>query len=84
MEHNTAALKSIDRRAAEIRTAISQGNEALVYVLATTTAHVGVRLLDVAVPRKPAARELHHDTQAILRQAASIRRIREELIEELS
>ena len=80
MEHNTAALKSIERRAAEIRTAISRGNEALVYVLATTTAHVGVRLLDVAVPRKPAARE----TQAILRQAASIRRIREELIEELS
>ena len=33
--------------------------------------------------RKPAARELHHDTQAILRQAARIRAIREELISEL-
>ena len=33
-----------------------------------------------AAPRKPAARE----TQAILRQAARIRRIREELVEELS
>ena len=33
--------------------------------------------------RKPAARELYQDTQAILRQAARIRQIREELVSEL-